>query len=410
MHVNDVLDVLRVVSDFLKDNAATIGSIAAVLFLGSYFYYLFRYRMIDLEKQLEQHRNANKQLEVECSTYRNAVSAKECELRLLRGNIDQARKAFRGNVWHSPPDLGEAYHSGMRNSIPIIVVANLKGGVGKTTIATNLAAYFEARHGERILAIDLDYQGSMSSMLLADPINRRERTARGVMQLINGRNDTDWVQSESSQIRLSRKDSRIMECDHPFSDFEAAIVWRWVMGDVGSDIRYHLARVLHSPQVQSRFNRVIIDAPPRMTAGFINALCAGTHLLVPTVLDVMSADRVGLFFNELSRMKEKLFPHLDVAGVVGTMKSTKTETLRDSEREAIAEIKRRTENWLGKAGYFLDDALIPRNESIASAAGLRIAYYTNKDIFDPLGKAVFERTPTRQRKPHESQCAKGYIG
>jgi cellulose biosynthesis protein BcsQ len=49
----------------------------------------------------------------------------------------------------------------MQDSIPIVLFANLKGGVGKTTLAANLTSYFEIQHAERVLAINLDFQGSL---------------------------------------------------------------------------------------------------------------------------------------------------------------------------------------------------------------------------------------------------------
>ena len=49
--------------------------------------------------------------------------------------------------------------------IPILTVANLKGGVGKTTLVANLAAYFEKRKQKRVLLFDFDYQGSLTAMM-----------------------------------------------------------------------------------------------------------------------------------------------------------------------------------------------------------------------------------------------------
>ena len=58
----------------------------------------------------------------------------------------------------------ESYTQDLANSIPICFFGSQKGGVGKSMTATNLAASF-AERGERVLIIDLDYQGSSSSML-----------------------------------------------------------------------------------------------------------------------------------------------------------------------------------------------------------------------------------------------------
>ena len=52
-----------------------------------------------------------------------------------------------------------------------LVLANQKGGVGKSAVATLLAHYF-AQHGQRVLAIDLDHQGNFSK-----PLRMSERAA-----------------------------------------------------------------------------------------------------------------------------------------------------------------------------------------------------------------------------------------
>jgi cellulose biosynthesis protein BcsQ len=317
----------------------------------------------------------------------------------LQDRLNRVRDAFGedNNLWLRQPVIRpDRYDAKIRQSIPILLIANLKGGVGKTTIAANLAAYFETKRNERVLAIDLDHQGSLSSMLLPEPLNRQERTGRSVRALIEGSNDghsTFEAIFASCPVRDSKRDSRVVDCDDPFADLETQLALKWLIGDIDGDIRYNFARVLHSEEVQKNFQRVIIDAPPRITTGFINALCASTHLVVPFVLDRLSAERVGQSLERIRRMKGQLFPHLELAGVVGTMKGNKAASLRDAERESIAEAKRAVRESWGFGDFVLDHALIPRTQAIADAAGIRIVYPQAIKIFDPLGDKIFRRVP-----------------
>jgi cellulose biosynthesis protein BcsQ len=217
----------------------------------------------------------------------------------LTQKLHRVRDAFDddNNLWlRNPVTKPERYNARLQESIPILLVANLKGGVGKTTIAANLATFFESRKAERVLAIDLDHQGSLSSMLLPETVARTQRPAEAVKALIGGRPSAQTgFFTERVQIRHSLRDSRLIECDDAFGNFETRLVLEWLIGDRQEDIRYNLARALHSQEVQQNFDRIIIDAPPRMTPGPVNALCASTYLVVPFVLDILSAERVGLF-------------------------------------------------------------------------------------------------------------------
>jgi chromosome partitioning protein len=212
-----------------------------------------------------------------------------------------------------------------------------------------------------------------------------------VKDIIGGRADsTTLALSQTVAIRESKHDSRLIECDDSFGNFEMQILLEWLVGDLKGDIRYNLARVLHSPAVQDKFNRVIIDAPPRMTTGLINALCASTHLVVPFVLDVLSAERVGLFLRTVKKMRGELFPHLDLAYVVGTLKHDSTLNLKDSEQDAIEEAEKGVATFWGPGDYVRKDILIPRKLAISEKAGIGVA--KNIDCFDRLGERLYTLT------------------
>ena len=90
------------------------------------------------------------------------------------------------------------------------------------------------------------------------------------------------------------------------------------------DGRYRLAKILLDEKVSSTFDIALIDAPPRLTAGTINAFCTSTLLLIPTVYDNLSAETVGTFLNGVQTLKSHLNPRIDLLGVVGMLTATQT--------------------------------------------------------------------------------------
>jgi cellulose biosynthesis protein BcsQ len=403
MSIRDVIDAIE---DLAKEYYPIVGIISAVWAI------LFGHRR-GLWSQIWQKLSEFWRTDVIELKKHNTVL--EQKLSLVRGAfVDGNDLWLRGPI--VKPDR---YDTKIPQSIPILLIANLKGGVGKTTIAANLAAYFEIKKGERVLTIDLDHQGSLSSMLLPER-SSQETPAQAVKTLIGGVATGHSAVYEavfnSCPIRNTSRDSRVLDCDDSFADFETQLALKWLIGDTSGDIRYNLASALHCDEVQRKFQRVIIDAPPRITTGFINALCASTHLLVPFVLDRLSAERVEQTLHRIKRMKGQLFPHLELAGVVGTMKANKTRDLRDTERESIEAAKVGVFRSWGRRDYVLERALIPRTQAIADAAGHRIVYTEAIEIFDPLGDEIFGRTPGHKlpeivdRTPGENRHASQLAG
>ncbi len=394
---------IRPIAEFAREYEPLIGLlglVAGAVITGGLGWRWFRWMMSDLEK-IESEKS---RLEKEKCRLESELGDTKQSLALLEGIIERGRGHLLDSdatIWtRAPVRQPPNYVEKVGRSIPVVVVGNLKGGVGKTTVATNLAVYFERQRGERVLAIDLDYQGSMSSMLLPEDAFRghhsSERSGGLVGKIIEGAGKPEDLLGETWVMRGSQGKSRVMPCSPIFARIEQDVLVKWLLPASGksADIRYFLSQFIHSDAVQSSFDRVIIDTPPRVTTGFVNALSSATYLLVPFVLDVLSAERVGLFLRDVSRLRSKVLPALQVVDVVATMKRTASPSLDNAEREAVERVRiDASAAWQGSMVATLLDVYIPRKADIALVAGRSPAYDTNRDVFDPLGDRVAQRAP-----------------
>src|SRR5436190_17031595 len=214
-------DIFEFIKFLIKDYGSfilgAVGLVITAVYGGRRFYGLLKHRIDHLEEQVDsaKQETAKKQTELDDQTER--LVATEKERNAIRAKLARIQLAFSGsddqNIWMGAPIIPPAaYGNAMLDSIPIVLVANLKGGVGKSTIATNLVSYFEDQHSERVLAIDLDHQGSISSMLLPEPYNRQARTAQTAKDLIAGQVDPLSIVASSKPVRGTRYDSRIVDC------------------------------------------------------------------------------------------------------------------------------------------------------------------------------------------------------
>lgn len=319
----------------------------------------------------------------------------------LRHKLDLMRlsgAADGADFWARKPDLArmpENYQSRLRNSIPVMLFANQKGGVGKTTLSTNLAAYFAAK-GERVLLIDLDYQGSATSLMIAQSGTRPTGNFPSMVDMLFQEElNALWA---GTAIQKAADNIDYVSCWYPFERTERVLEYAFAIDDSRDDIRYRLARAVLSADVQNTYARVIIDAPPRMTTGFVNGICASTHLFVPTVVDTLSATAVGTFATQFRKLRDAVNPILELSAVIGTM------TTRQKVPHTALEIVTRTNTAVRtalstKKDYLLQDATMVRTSKVPYSTDEGIPYLNTdantRGMFDVIGKAVAESAPAR---------------
>lgn len=303
------------------------------------------------------------------------------------------------SFWMAPVDKTKR-PTRSSNSIPIITVAAMKGGVGKTTLTANLAAYLD-RQNKRVLLIDLDYQGSLSHMLTSAANISKKSSA--VDELISGEMSPHLLMQKVESLGSALPNTKLLTCYYQFSDKETEVMIDWAcktrQGAHADEIRFRIEALLHDPVVQEAFDIVLIDAPPRFSTGAMNALCASTHVIIPTVLDVMSAEAAVYFSQDVAAMRQDLFPSLELIGVVPSM-TYQNERFTKREEELIDYLNDSLRKYWGVQKVVLAKAAIPRKNALGNVAGKDIGYLdagTKKDtaevrkIFDRVGLSILEK-------------------
>lgn len=277
------------------------------------------------------------------------------------------------DFWIRPPEPETLtkHQTALRTSMPIICVVNFKGGVGKTTICANLAAHF-AEAGKRVLLIDCDYQGSLSDTALTQA--RVDKFNANSHLLIEPNHESQWLRMAAE--RLSPINSRlwIYPAFYDYSRSEINMMFRWLIGQ-DPEIRFNMATYLQSAAFkedpETQFDLVLIDAPPRLLTGAVNALTAATHVLVPTILDGQSHLATLNTLSAIRQFQMKLNPSQRVLGVVPSMVGAATG-YSSVEQEYIDELERQIPEFYGSLVPVLKSRPILRRAELAKAGGSEI--------------------------------------
>lgn len=194
----------------------------------------------------------------------------------------------------------------------IIVIANQKGGVGKTTTAINLSAAC-ALQGKRVLLIDLDPQGNSSLSFIEQQIINRS-----AFDLF-----TELDQPWSEFIYETKVENlHIVPSKINLAKLEAKLV-----GDFDAIFRLR-DRI---EEIRSSYDLIFIDTPPTLGLITVNALVAASHVLIPIQSSYFALEGTDDLLETIEKVRSRPNPELDLLGVLVTLFDKRTSLSKDVE-------------------------------------------------------------------------------
>ena len=195
----------------------------------------------------------------------------------------------------------------------VMVVANQKGGVGKTTTTVNLAVAL-ARGGLRVLVIDLDPQGNASTALSVE----HGRDLPSIYDaLVDGTALDDLARPVAEAENVWIVPANV---DLAGAEIElVSVVAR------ENRLRKALAGLRGlQPGAEDRLDYVLIDCPPSLGLLTLNALVAAEEMLVPIQAEYYALEGVGQLLETVELVRANLNPALHISTVVMTMYDART--------------------------------------------------------------------------------------
>jgi len=190
----------------------------------------------------------------------------------------------------------------------VIVFANQKGGVAKTTTTLNLAVAFKEQ-GFRVLVVDLDPQGNLTMSQGMNP----DAIERSMFDVLVHRLPISEI------IHSAEVDVAVASIDLAGAELALSSM-------IGRERALEKALV----EVRDAYDFIMVDTPPSLGLLTINACVAATSVIVPVQCEYLSLRGLVQLENTLAMVRENLNPDVKIEGILPTMFDRRTLHSREA--------------------------------------------------------------------------------
>lgn len=203
------------------------------------------------------------------------------------------------------------------NIPPMVTFANFKGGVGKTTVAANIIASMSRKHGLKVLVFDLDYQGSLTSILCR---SIQDESKRNLLERwistpdLEHKKLSDLVHTAQAGL----PNVRVATSNYNLANVEERELIRWLINpSKDNDVRYRLIETLKRFHDEVEiFDLIVADAPPRLSLSSVNGLVATSEVIVPTEPTDLATRPIGQMLRRLMQLREMVRGKFRISGII----------------------------------------------------------------------------------------------
>jgi cellulose biosynthesis protein BcsQ len=259
------------------------GQAAFLLFFSLYVLYSL-YNLIEYntksEKYKQERDEARRELEVqkqEKEDYQQQLTQIEERLAKLAESEEP--------IWARPFTGAIPFRPKTQRRAKFVSMLNLKGGVGKTTLTANLAACLHLMNPNyKVLIVDLDFQGTLSSYCVAeDWLKAQWDNENTATQLLNPDLDSERMKRLLTSIKNLDGVQIIVANDTlEYADFQAQS--RFFVHQ-NEEVRFQYLKLHEMPEIYYTYDLILFDCPPRITTSSVNAITCSDYILIPTKLD-----------------------------------------------------------------------------------------------------------------------------
>jgi len=219
----------------------------------------------------------------------------------------------------------------------ILVVANQKGGVGKTTTAVNLSASLAATK-RKVLMVDLDPQGNAT---MGSGIDKHE-LEQSLYEVLTGKCSITEaiVRAEQSGFDVLPTNANLTAAEVELMDLPQR------------ETRLRSALL----EVSDDYDYIVIDCPPSLSMLTINAMVAAQGVLIPMQCEYYALEGLSALIQTIEKIQSNLNPELEIEGILRTMYDPRNSLTNDVSSQLTKHF-----------GDKVYSTVIPRNVRLAEA-------------------------------------------